>query len=274
MEFLSPVHYGDHVDVDVIVEHVGTHVGADALRGLGGRPAGLQGAQHRGRGRHEDLPARPRCPTGCARASSARWSRYLDRSDRPVRSATDAVGALVLRALNGVFLGARGPTLAIKEGARPCARAFSDARPFSTQLPVPLRQTVPARVLVLVLVLVHVRCRSLSVLVLVSLWLFFGGERLPAMVGGMARLHGDERPAAGGAHLAAGRQRGLDHRAVLARLHHPRAQVHGLAAGRRAASASPRNSAVTVTGGLSATGAHHQVMGRRPVRSGSRAARR
>lgn len=23
MEFLSPVHYGDHVDVDVIVEHVG-----------------------------------------------------------------------------------------------------------------------------------------------------------------------------------------------------------------------------------------------------------
>ena len=38
MEFLSPVHYGDHVDVDVMVERVGRSSCRSATGSVAGRP--------------------------------------------------------------------------------------------------------------------------------------------------------------------------------------------------------------------------------------------
>ncbi len=59
MEFFSPVHYGDHVDVGVIVERVGRSSVQIRYEGsVGGKPV-FRGAQRRGHGGREDLQAHP-----------------------------------------------------------------------------------------------------------------------------------------------------------------------------------------------------------------------
>ena len=85
-----PVHYGDHVDVDVTVEHLGRTSVQIRYEGSVGGQARLQGAQHRGGGGHADLQAH------AAAAVAARELRARDGHAGALTSAARAATKSVI----------------------------------------------------------------------------------------------------------------------------------------------------------------------------------
>ena len=85
IDFVSPVRYGDHVDMRLTVEKVGRSSVQMRYEGSVGGPRGLPRAQRRGRRRHEDLPPAAAARLA-ARALPGRDGARPRRNSRPSRA--------------------------------------------------------------------------------------------------------------------------------------------------------------------------------------------